>query len=210
MTNAIAPKIYGYARSSMADPDNVQQIEALRAAGATEDLIFSETERGRNFNGYAMFELLNTLKSGDVLIVTEMGRLGQLLSEVLTNLTKIHALGCHLKVLNINLDSRDQFDQRIFSILSTISQCGVELQLERRLEGARSARDNGPNWSPPNKVVSDEDVRFAIHQMNCDRSLKSSKLAAAMGITRQALDKRIKRIKERDNGLQRDRYHTAT
>ena len=64
---------YGYARVSTIDQKLESQIEQLKNAGAEE--IFQEKFTGTTNSRPAFINLLNTLESGDTLIITKLDRL---------------------------------------------------------------------------------------------------------------------------------------
>ena len=69
--------LYGYARVSSREQNLERQITALLDAGVIERNIFKEKRSGKNFKREEYQNLLNTLKVGDTLIITELDRLGR-------------------------------------------------------------------------------------------------------------------------------------
>ena len=69
--------IYGYARCSTNEKqqDIQRQIRELKQQGATEETIYFEYESGMKVDRIQLKRLLNTVKSGDTILATEVSRL---------------------------------------------------------------------------------------------------------------------------------------
>lgn len=78
-----------------------------------------------------------------------------------------------------------------------LAQWERELTVERTRHGLAAARARGIIGGQK-KLVSDKQVRAAIEQIEAGDRAKD--IAAELGISRQALDKRIKQLREQDRG----------
>ncbi len=69
--------IYGYARCSTNEQlqDINRQVRELKQQGAVDDTIYREYESGTKTNRVELNRLLNTVKSGDTVISTEVSRM---------------------------------------------------------------------------------------------------------------------------------------
>jgi DNA invertase Pin-like site-specific DNA recombinase len=72
---------FGYARSSTTDQDYARQVEALEAEGVNK--FYSEKISGARADRPQLAELMAALKSGDVVCVTMLDRLGRSTRELL-------------------------------------------------------------------------------------------------------------------------------
>lgn len=83
----------GYARVSSLDQNLDRQLEALEESCSK---IFSDKLSGKNTNRPALQEMLNFIREGDIVVVTELDRLGrsskeltELMNQVLLRSLKI-------------------------------------------------------------------------------------------------------------------------
>ncbi len=68
---------FGYARVSTDDQDLALQLEALTNQGIPQSQIFKDKLSGARCDGPGLLKCLDTLESGDVLVVWRLDRLGR-------------------------------------------------------------------------------------------------------------------------------------
>ena len=135
--------IYGYARVSSREQNLDRQITALLNAGVIERNIFKEKKSGKNFKREEYQNLLNTLKVGDILIITELDRLGRNMAEVEREYTRITVdRGCYIKIIKEDFLSttelaenkiyKDMIQPILLKVISYMAQMEREKILERQ------------------------------------------------------------------------------
>jgi DNA invertase Pin-like site-specific DNA recombinase len=187
----------GYARVSMSDQDNRRQIDDLTKFGVDLRDIYQDKASGRDMKRPGWQACWKDLREGDVLVVHAIDRLGRDLVEVVRTVKELHERGCDIKVLSMDLDTRTPTGRLIFAIVAAMAQWERELIVERTRHGLAAARARGLVGGQK-KVVSDKQVRTAMRQIEGGTLLKEA--ATALGISRQALDKRVKQLREQDRG----------
>ena len=75
-------KIWGYARVSTKDQNEERQIKILTEAGVDERNMFVDKESGKDFNREQYALLFRMLRSGDVVFVPSIDRLGRDYTEI--------------------------------------------------------------------------------------------------------------------------------
>jgi len=78
-------QIYAYVRVSTASQNTDRQVTAMMAQGVPVENIFIDHQSGKDFNRKAYKKLLKRLKSGDLLIIHELERIGRNYDEILEN-----------------------------------------------------------------------------------------------------------------------------
>ena len=68
---------YGYARVSTTNQNLDRQLDELNKKGIEEKYIYTDKESGKDFNRTNYKKLLKKLKSGDVLFIKSIDRLGR-------------------------------------------------------------------------------------------------------------------------------------
>ncbi len=135
--------LYGYARVSSREQNLDRQITALLDAGVIERNIFKEKKSGKNFKREEYQNLLNTLKVGDTLIITELDRLGRNMAEVEREYTRITVdRGCYIKIIKEDFLStselaenkiyKDMIQPILLKVISYMAQTEREKILERQ------------------------------------------------------------------------------
>lgn len=135
--------LYGYARVSSREQNLDRQITALLDAGVIERNIFKEKKSGKNFKREEYQNLLNTLKVGDTLIITELDRLGRNMAEVEREYTRITVdRGCYIKIIKEDFLSttelaenkiyKDMIQPILLKVISYMAQMEREKILERQ------------------------------------------------------------------------------
>lgn len=124
-------KIYGYVRVSSTDQNEERQMVALVEAGVLEKNMFMDKQSGKSFDRPQYKKLVKKLKTGDLLYVLSIDRLGRNYEEIQNQwriITK--EIGADICVLDMPLlDTRQGKDlmgtfiaDLVLQILSFVAQ----------------------------------------------------------------------------------------
>lgn len=86
--------IYGYARVSTEEQCLDRQINALKAAGVKEELIYKEKMTGTKSNRQKLNALLSVVEAGDTVVVESLNRLGRSSSDLINLMNTLQYLLC--------------------------------------------------------------------------------------------------------------------
>ena len=153
-------KIYGYARVSSAEQNEQRQIIALKNASVPKENIFTDKQSGMNFERPNYKRLMSKIKTGDLLYVLSIDRLGRSYDEIQKQwriLTK--ETGADICVLDMPpLDARTGKDlmgtfiaDLVLQILSFAAQNERESIRKRQAEGIAAAKARGVKFGRPKK-----------------------------------------------------------
>lgn len=151
-------KKYGYVRVSSKDQNETRQIIAMKENGIMDNNIFVDKISGKNFDRPEYNRLINELKSGDVLFIKSIDRLGRNYTEIIEqwrHLTK--EINIDIVVLDMPLlDTRIGKDligtflsDIILEILSFVAENERKNIKERQKEGIAAAKINGVKFGRP-------------------------------------------------------------
>ena len=152
--------MYGYVRVSSTDQREDRQLIAMQQERVPEQNIFVDMQSGRDFNRPKYQELVGKLKSGDLLYVMSIDRLGRNYREIQKQwyiLTK--EIGVDICVLDMPLlDTRGGKDlmgsfiaDLVLQILSFVAQSERDSIRERQRQGIAAAQNRGVKFGRPKK-----------------------------------------------------------
>ena len=157
-------KAYGYIRVSSADQNEDRQRIALTDAGVEEKNIFMDKLSGKDFNRPQYKKMVRRIKSGDLLYILSIDRLGRNYAEIQDQwriLTK--DIGIDICVLDMPLlDTRTCKDlmgtfiaDLVLQILSFVAQSERESIKKRQAQGIAAAKEKGIHMGRPVKTMPD-------------------------------------------------------
>ena len=165
-------KMYGYVRVSTREQKEDRQIIAMREFGVAEECIVVEKQSGKDFERPIYKKLVGKLKTGDILVVKSIDRLGRNYDEILKqwgHLTKNRRVA--IVVLDMPLlDTREGRDLTgtliadiVLQVLSYVAQTERENIRQRQAEGIAAAKANGVKFGVPCRILPDnfEELRKA-------------------------------------------------
>ena len=153
---------YGYARVSTRDQNEQRQIYALRTLGVLEQNIYSDKISGKDFERPQYKQMLKSLKSGDLLYIKSIDRLGRNYDEILEQwrlLTK--TIGIDIVVIDMPLlDTRRGKDllgtflsDIVLQLLSFVAENERTNIRQRQAEGIAAAKARGVKFGRPPKPL---------------------------------------------------------
>ena len=161
---------YGYARVSTRDQNEQRQIYALRTLGVLEQNIYSDKISGKDFERPQYKQLLKSLKSGDLLYIKSIDRLGRNYDEILEQwrlLTK--TIGIDIVVIDMPLlDTRRGKDllgtflsDIVLQLLSFVAENERTNIRQRQAEGIAAAKARGKRFGRlPKPLPPDFDIYY--------------------------------------------------
>lgn len=155
-------KIYGYVRVSSTDQNEDRQMLALKKQNIADKNIYIDKLSGKDFNRPAYKKLIKKLKSGDLLYILSIDRLGRNYEEIQNQwrvLTK--EIGADICVIDMPLlDTRQGKDlmgtfiaDLVLQILSFVAQNERENIRKRQLQGIAAAKAKGVRFGRPEKDI---------------------------------------------------------
>jgi DNA invertase Pin-like site-specific DNA recombinase len=144
---AASPYKVGYARVSTAQQSPQLQIDALQSAGCQQ--IYQEIASGAKAQRPQLEQMLTQLRSGDVLVVWKLDRLGRSLTHLVQLVNQLLEQGVGLQSLNDPIDTTSAQGRLMFNIFASLAEFERELIQERTRAGLKSARARGRSGGRP-------------------------------------------------------------
>ncbi len=155
---------YGYIRVSSTDQNEARQWTAMNGKSVPKQNIYLDKQSGKDFNRPQYKRMLTKLKSGDLLYLLSIDRLGRNYEEIQNQwriLTK--EIGIDICVLDMPLlDTRNGKDlmgtfiaDLVLQILSFVAQSERESIKKRQAQGIAAAKEKGVRFGRPEISVPD-------------------------------------------------------
>jgi DNA invertase Pin-like site-specific DNA recombinase len=151
---------YGYIRCSSVEQNEDRQVIAMNELQVPADHIFMDKQSGKDFDRPAYQSLLNKLKSGDLLYISSIDRLGRNYDEIQNQwriLTKERGVDIAVADMPL-LDTRLNRDlmgtfiaDLVLQILSFIAHSERDNIRKRQAEGIAAAKARGVRFGRPIK-----------------------------------------------------------
>ena len=157
-------KIYGYVRVSSFDQNEERQLMALKKVNVPKENVYMDKQSGKDFERPQYKRLVRKLKSGDLLYILSIDRLGRNYEEIQKQwriLTK--DIGVDICVIDMPLlDTRNGKDlmgtfiaDLVLQILSFVAQNERENIRKRQAQGIAAAKARGVHMGRPVKEAPD-------------------------------------------------------
>jgi len=195
----MAETTYGYVRVSTREQNELRQLAAMREFGVAEKNIIVEKLSGKDFNRPRYQRLVKGLRSGDVLVIKSIDRLGRNYTEILEQWAAItKERQADVVVLDMPLlDTRQGRDligtliaDIVLQLLSYVAQTERDNIRRRQAEGIAAARLHGRSLGR-SRIKLSEDFDTLAEQWQ-QGGISSRKAAKQLGISYQTFLRRAK------------------
>lgn len=156
------------------------------------DLIFTDKASGAKNERPGLGECLSILRSGDILVVVRLDRLGRSMSHLVQTVEELAARGVGFRSLQDGaIDTTTATGKLVLGMFSALAQFERELIRERTLAGLKAARARGRKGGRPPLLATDIRVQTA-KAILADKSIVIADYCAELGVHRSTLYRRAK------------------
>ncbi len=194
---------YGYARVSARDQNLQRQIAAFSEYGIEKSRIFSDKKSGKDFERKEYKKLIKKLKSGDLLVIKSIDRLGRNYDQIIAEWAYItNTIGADILVLDMPiLDTRTKADTLVgkfisdivLQVLSFVAENERANIRERQADGIRLAKQNGVKFGRPKRQYSTEFLSIATDYIH--KRISSAEAMKVLGVRKDNFYYHIRQIK---------------
>ena len=195
--------MYGYARVSTRGQKEDRQMAALQEFGVAAEHITVEKQSGKNFDRPLYQALAQALRTGDVLVVQSIDRLGRNYQEIMEQwrvITKekkvdIRILDMPLLDTTRTKDLLGTFiSDVVLQLLSFVAENERNNIRQRQAEGIAAAKARGIRFGKP-KIPMPDNFQELYQQWEMDY-ISTEDFAALCHVGRSTLYKRIREYRE--------------
>lgn len=174
----------GYARVSSHEQELDLQIDSLINEGCDTSLIFTDKISGAKTARPGLERCLDTLTSGDTLIVWRLDRLGRSMSHLIMMIESLIEKKIGFKSIQDGaIDTTTASGELMFNIFSALAQFERRLIQERTQAGLQAARARGKHGGRP-KISSQNPKVLMAKQMHQNPSVSIDSICTSLSISR--------------------------
>ncbi len=176
----------GYARVSTKEQSFDLQVDALRAAGCEK--IYMDAVSGAYSERPELSELLRNIRSGDVLVIWKLDRLGRSLKNLVELTNLLIEKGVGLQSLQDPVDTTTSHGRLTFNIFASLAEFERDLIRERTQAGLVAARSRGRNGGRPKGISGKaETTAMAVETLYREGNLTTVEIASKLHISKTTL-----------------------
>lgn len=173
----------GYARVSTDDQTLDLQLDALRDC----EEVYQEKASGKSKDRPELAHCLKALRTGDVLVVWRLDRLGRSLPDLVQIVTLLEERGIGFESLTEKIDTTSAAGKLTFHVFAALAEFERNIIRERTKAGLDAARARGRKGGRK-PALNDKQVR-EIRALLADPQIHVSDVAKKFGVSRTTLYK---------------------
>lgn len=191
---------YGYIRVSTKEQNIDRQLNCMYAQGLDNKNIFIDKQSGKDFDRNEYQKLKNMLKSGDLLIIKSIDRLGRnydmIIDEwrTLVNILNVDIQVLDMPLLDTRVEGRNLIGKFISDIVLQILSFVAENERDniklRQAEGIRIAKEKGKHLGRPKIILPNNFKNIANKYKNKEITLAEA--LSALNMNRSSFYKNLK------------------
>ena len=172
--------IFNYLRVSTVVQNTERQLQDVPC-----DRLYEDKLSGKDKNRPEFQSMMNNLRSGDVINVHSLDRVGRNTKDILEIVQQIKDKGCliHFHKENLKFDGTktDMYSELLLTILAGFSEFERNIILERQREGIAIAKEKGVYKGRKSKLTKEQ-----VNTMKIDfeNGLAKTEIAKKYGVTR--------------------------
>ena len=197
-------RTFGYIRVSSQTQSEARQKDALTKEGVLPRDIFIDKQSGKDFSRPGYQRMIQSLQSGDEVVILDLDRLARNYSEMAKEWNHItNELNCDIRVINYPLLSTTQeeksLDRRFianltFQILSYVAEKEKDAIRNRQKEGIESAKMRGVKFG--RNKISRPDGFYETYQRVLSREITNRQAMEELGLKPNTYYSFVKELKK--------------
>lgn len=180
--------IVSYVRVSSTDQSFERQLSILESSGIKVEKFFKEKISGKDTKRPQLNSMLDYVREGDVIYITEFSRLARSTTDLLNLIKVLEEKKVILKSIKENLDLSTPQGRLMLTMLGAIAEFEREMIRERQQDGIKTAvktgiTKTGKAFGRPKHELTQE--RKAVIQKWIDKELNLKEAVDALGVSQR-------------------------
>ncbi len=177
-----------YIRVSSENQNQARQLEALKDCGIEK--YYTEKISGKDTARPEFRKMMDFLREGDELYVTEWSRLSRSTMDLLTTVNRLDDKGVKIVSIKENFDTSTPQGKLMLTMFAGLADFERCLILERQRDGIALAKAAGKYKGRTEKKLDDFDEVFNLWYK---KKITATAAAEALGVTRATFYNRVKK-----------------
>ena len=174
----------GYGRTSTVDQKLDLQIDALEKYGCEQ--IYSEKKSGTIRHRPELDKMLESLRSGDEVVIWKLDRIGRSLQNLIEIVAIIQSKGAGIVSLQDNINTTTPSGKLVFHMFGALAEFERSLISERTKAGLQAAKDRGRKLGRPEGLSKKAEEKSRLVQSYYEEGkLSVSEICDVVGISRR-------------------------
>jgi len=140
----------GYIRVSRDKQTTALQEDAMKSEQC--ERAFTDKMSGKRFDRPEFLKMLDVARTGDVIVVWRLDRLGRSLKQLIETVTMLGERGIELRSLKENIDTTTSTGKLMFHIIGAMAEFERDVISERTQAGLEAARARGRRGGRPKAI----------------------------------------------------------
>src|SRR5881398_3391307 len=111
--------------------------------------VFTDKMSGKRFDRPEFLKMLDVARTGDVIVISRLDRLGRSLKQLIETVTMLGERGIELRSLKENIDTTTSTGKLMFHIIGAMAEFERDVRSERTQAGLDAARARGRRGGRP-------------------------------------------------------------
>ena len=199
---------YGYIRVSSKDQNPERQIRALQECQILQKNMYLDKMSGKDFERPAYRKMLRRLRSGDILVIKSIDRLGRDYGEILEQWRLItKEKGAFIRVIDMPLLNTDCDRENltgvfvsdlVLQILAYVAETERNFIRQRQAEGIAAAKEKGVRFGCTKKELPEKFMQYCMMWEKGEISIREG--ARVLNMSHATFHRRCREIiEERSN-----------
>lgn len=188
--------IYGYARVSTRGQDrygNGLDVQEKQLTDAGAKKIFYESFTGTTKHRPQLDLLMNTVQSGDTLIVTKLDRIARSTKDGLDIIDTLLGKSVNINILNMGSFDNGPSGKLMRTIFFAFAEFEKDMIISRTTEGKRLCRETNPEWREGRRRIENTDFEKYLQKQK-DGLITIEDACKKLGISKSTWYNRVHEI----------------
>lgn len=172
--------LIGYGRVSTNDQNLILQKDALENAGCEK--IFTDTSSGANIERTGLAQTLTQLRTGDVLVVWKLDRLGRNLKHLIETVSDLEKKGIGFKSITEGIETQSSGGKLVFHLFASLAEFERDIIKERTKAGLLAAKQRGKVGGRPS-VIDNKKLSIA-RTMHANPKITVNEICRSLNVSR--------------------------
>lgn len=182
--------IVGYVRVSSVEQNEARQVEALTNYGCEK--LFIDKKSGKDIDREQFKAMMNFVREGDTVVVTELSRLSRNLSDLIATVNTFIENNIHVVFIKEQINVNTTSGRLMLNMFACFAQYEREMIRERQQEGIEIAKRNGKYKGGKCKQF-DENIFNDVMKSLASGQMTVTAASKKLGVTRATVYNILKR-----------------